>query len=106
MNTGTSAEAAKHILPYGDQVGMHFNTSECEVLVEMEAIISEPTDCMRGIYQCVKYQAVAIEQQVDEGKPQNSRAILALEGELPRDLVALKNTLGIEIVQSVSVPQK
>jgi hypothetical protein len=39
--------------------------------------------------------------QLSSGLPQNARAILALESEIPETLIALKNVLGVEVVESV-----
>jgi hypothetical protein len=40
-------------------------------------------------------------QQASEGLAQSARAILALEAKLPSKLVALKNVLGVELVDEI-----
>ena len=51
--------------------------------------------------QGVKYQAVLEARQTANGQPQNVRTILALGGELPDELLPLKNILGIEVYEKV-----
>lgn len=71
--------------------------------MEVKSAISNDADIARGIFQCVKYKAVLEAMQLSSGLPQNARAILALETKLSPKLVALKNLLGVEVVESVRV---
>jgi hypothetical protein len=53
------------------------------------------------MFQCVKYRCVLEAQQATEGLPQSARAILVMESKLPDTLKAVKNILGVEIVDGV-----
>ena len=72
------------------------------VAVEIKSSISNETDITRGIYQCVKYNAVMEAVAKSEEKKQDTRVVLLLEGKLPDKLVSLKNMLGVEVVDGVS----
>ena len=91
-------------LPSGDYLDVSFQRRKLWVAVEVKSSISSAADIARGLFQCVKYRAVMEAFQVVTERPQNSRAVLVLEGRLPESLVALKNLLGIEVIESV-LPQ-
>lgn len=90
-------------LASGDAADVHFQDKKDWVAVEVKSAISNEADITRGFFQCVKYKAVLEAMQLASGLPQNTRAILALETSLPSKLIALKNTLGIEVVEAVRV---
>lgn len=88
-------------LPSGDAVDVHFQSRSDWIAVEVKSAISNEADITRGLFQCVKYKAVMEAMQLASGLPQNARSILAIESEFPASLVALKNVLGIEVVDMV-----
>ena len=45
-------------LPSGDAIDVFFENSQHWVGVEVKSKISNEFDILRGLYQCVKYQAV------------------------------------------------
>ena len=45
-------------------------------------------------------------RQAAEGQPQNVRTILVLGGELPAELLPLKNILGITVLEKVNSQQE
>jgi hypothetical protein len=51
----------------------------------------------------VKYRVVLEAQQAAAGLPQSARAILALEAKLPPKFQALKNILGLEVVDQIQL---
>jgi hypothetical protein len=71
--------------------------------VEVKSSLSSEADIVRGIFQCVKYRALLEAQQAADGNAQSARAILALEAKLPSKFQALKNILGIELVDEIKV---
>ena len=94
-------------LPSGDFLDVSFqkvdNAEKVSwVAVEIKSSISNETDITRGIYQCVKYNAVMEAVAKSEEKKQDTRVVLLLEGKLPDKLVSLKNMLGVEVVDGVS----
>jgi len=71
--------------------------------VEVKSALSSEADIVRGLFQCVKYRAVLEAQQASEGLPQSARAILVLQAKLPSKLQALKNVLGVELVDEIKI---
>ncbi|MCP5230848.1 MAG: hypothetical protein H6948_01925 [Zoogloeaceae bacterium] len=91
----------EHSLPSGDSLDVFFSYRKEHIGIEVKSHISDASDIARGLYQCVKYQAVLEARQAANGEPQNVRTILALGGELPAELLSLKNVLGIEVIEKV-----
>ncbi|NOY73142.1 MAG: hypothetical protein GXP14_12360 [Gammaproteobacteria bacterium] len=92
----------EHSLPSGDSLDVFFVHRKEHIGIEVKPHISDSADITRGLYQCVKYQAVLEARQAANGEPQNVRTILVLGGELPDELVPLKNVLGIEVYEKVN----
>jgi len=88
-------------LPSGDSLDVSFQVSAGWVGVEVKSRISSEADLVRGLYQCVKYQAVMRAIEATENRERNARAVLVLEGELPRRLLPLKNILGVTVHENV-----
>lgn len=99
---GTPKGKPEYPLPSGDSLDVSFQGKDAWVGVEVKSALSDQSDIVRGLFQCVKYQAVMEAFQRASAIPQNSRTILVLEGKLPTRLLPLKNILGIEVVESVS----
>ncbi len=88
-------------LPSGDVVDVFFENSGEYLCIEAKSAISQETDIIRGIFQCIKYRAVINAVLVSKGLPQNGRAILALEGPFPKSLLPLKNMLSVEVIDNI-----
>lgn len=93
-------------LPSGDCLDVSFQKGDAKkfswVAVEVKSSISSQGDIARGIFQCVKYKAIMNAVAISEGKSQNTRVVLLLEGQFPDALVPLKNILGIEVVDGIN----
>jgi hypothetical protein len=89
-------------LPSGDVIDVLFVRDTDWVVAEVKSKISDLADIYRGLYQCVKYQAVIEAFQSEKGIVPNSRVILVLEGIFPKDLIELKNLLGVEVIDQAS----
>ncbi len=92
----------EHSLPSGDSLDVFFSHRKEHIGIEVKSHISDSADIARGLYQCVKYQAVLEARQAADAQPQNVRTILVLGGELPPELLPLKNVLGIEVFEKVN----
>ena len=103
LPASTPAGVTEFPLASGDAADVRFQDKKDWVAVEVKSAISSEADITRGLFQCVKYKAVLEAMQLASDLPQNARAILALETTLPSRLVALKNILGIEVVEAVRV---
>ena len=93
-------------LPSGDCLDVSLNFKKQWISAEVKTVISGTADITRGLFQCVKYRAVMLAVQAVKGEIRDVRAVLALEGKLPLELVALRNILGIEVYEAVRSPQK
>lgn len=102
LKSGTPTGAIEHPLPSGDFLDVSFLHKKVWVAAEVKSAISPESDLIRGLFQCVKYRAVMEAVQISEAHPQNARALLVLEASLPPSLVALKNLLGVEVIERVS----
>lgn len=85
-----------------DAVDVLFQGRHDWVGVEVKAANAPVSDIARGLYQCVKYHALLEATQRARQLPLNTRVMLALQSEFPAELVALRNTLGVEVVDAIS----
>jgi len=102
LPTSAAPGENEHSLPSGDSLDVFFELRKEHVGIEVKSHISDTADIARGLYQCVKYQAVLEARQAANGQPQNVRTILVLGGGLPSELLPLKNILGIEVFEKVN----
>ena len=93
--------ATEYALPSGDTTDVLFVDQHDWIAVEVKSAASKVIDVTRGMFQCVKYRAVIEAVQAARSLRQSARAVLALEATLPRDLFALKNILGIEVIERI-----
>lgn len=98
---GLKAETERG-LPSGDSIDVSFENKNHWVGVEVKSSISDDLDILRGLYQCVKYQAVMESYLSVLDVEKDVRVILALGCEFPESLVSVKNTLGIEVVEAIN----
>jgi hypothetical protein len=85
-------------LPSGDCIDVFFENERESIAVEIKTANADPLEIVRGLFQCVKYQALLKAIANVEQSDRDRRAILAIGGLFPSHLIPLKNTLGIEIV--------
>jgi hypothetical protein len=88
-------------IPSGDSLDVLFRCGNKWVAVEVKSRISQEQDIVRGLFQCVKYQAVLDAWRGYEGEFAEVRTILALETSLPRSLVGLRNALGVQVAENI-----
>lgn len=98
---GTSGGKLEVPLPSGDSLDVAFQTSSEWVAAEVKSSISSEADLVRGLYQCVKYQAVMQAVEASENRGRSARAVLVLEAKLPSRLVPLRNILGVTVHDGV-----
>ncbi len=93
-------------LPSGDSLDVLFRVGEDWSAVEVKSAISDTSDIVRGLFQCVKYRAVIEGYQATRNLPQSVRTVLVLEGAFPAELTEMKHMLGIEVVDHVRLRSK
>lgn len=90
-----------YTLPSIDSVDVLYVRGVERIGIKAKSIISDTTDILRGLFQCVKYKAlIEAEQKVNDLIPA-CRVVLALEGDFPNELMPFKNLLGIEIIDKI-----
>ncbi|MCK6479433.1 MAG: hypothetical protein L6R43_04575 [Planctomycetes bacterium] len=88
--------------PSGDRVDVAFDAPEEFVVVEVKPKQAPIDDIERGLFQCVKYRAVATAVQRLGSKPKSVRTVLVLGGTLPAKLANLKRRLAVPVIESVT----
>ncbi len=91
-------------LPSGDSIDVFFDAGDEWVGVEVKAEGSGIDDQTRGLFQCIKYEAVLRAMAVADEIPVDTRAVLVLGGKLSVDLFVLKTMLGIDVIEGVAPP--
>ena len=89
-------------LPSMDLIDVVFKDEDEIVGIEVKSYISNSADIQRGIFQCVKYKALLEAEQIVNDLTPNCRVILALESQLPNNLIPVTNQLGIEVYEHQS----
>jgi hypothetical protein len=103
LSKSTQPGQLEYSLPSGDIVDVLFIGKVDWIVVEAKSKISDLADIYRGIYQCVKYNAIVEAYQSELGKPPSCRTVLVIENEFPGELIELKNLLGVEFIDNISV---
>jgi hypothetical protein len=102
---GAKLECIEYLYPSLDRVDVLFRFGEQRFTVEVKPKNALDDEIARGMYQCVKYQALSEAISVSESRRPNVRSVLVLGGRLPPALVSLKKALRLQIVENVQVPQ-
>ena len=89
-------------LPSGDCLDISFQSKKTWVAVEIKSRISDQADLVRGIFQCIKYQAILDAVLLSESKTLDARVLLVLEEKLPPELQPLCNLLGVDVIDGVT----
>jgi len=93
----------EYCLPSCDLIDVFFVNDNTKIGVEVKSKKSDMADILRGFFQCIKYKHLIEAEQRINNEHQASRVILALEGELPTELMAVKNILGIEVIDKIKM---
>lgn len=88
-------------LPSGDFIDVCFKNNRYWIGVEVKSKASDESDIQRGLYQCVKYQAVMEAYLSVLGQRKNVEIMLALGCKFPERLIPVRNTLGVKVVENV-----
>jgi hypothetical protein len=74
--------------------------------IEVKSKISDNADILRGLFQCVKYKHLLEAEQAVNGDTPNCRVLLVLESSFPAELVSVKNILGIEVLEKITMAKE
>jgi hypothetical protein len=101
LKVGDPVGEPEYGLPSGDCVDAVFTQKRRIHAVEVKPLGSGVEDITRGLFQCVKYRAVLIARAAYERDDRTITVCLALGGALPARLIPLRNSLGIEVFESI-----
>ena len=91
----------EHRLPSGDEIDVLFQLRDGCVAAEVKSQTSSDGDLARGVFQCVKYEALLNAVAKYDGKQMDVSAFLVLGGALPLEIRELANVLGVSVVPNV-----
>lgn len=88
----------EHVLLSGDRLDVYFK--QANIAVEVKPLSSPDPDILRGIFQCVKYKAIIDAEAAYRGEKADGKTILVIEGVLSKANRAIKDCLGIKVVEN------
>lgn len=101
LSKSLSKGETEYALPSADCIDVLFRDKQKMIGIEVKSKISNKADILRGLFQCVKYKVLLDAEQIINDQEPKSRVILALEGELPYDLLVVKNLLDVEVIDNI-----
>ena len=91
----------EHRLPSGDRVDVLIRNRAQIWAVEVKPASSDEADIARGFFQCIKYRAVLAAEVGFLRHRHEIQCCLALGSPMPRNLVGLRNALGVTVIENV-----
>ncbi|MCC6798195.1 MAG: hypothetical protein IT366_23985 [Candidatus Hydrogenedentes bacterium] len=88
-------------LPSGDCIDVLFKHGKEWVVAEVKSQNSSLADLVRGMFQCVKYEALIEALQASSCQAKSARAVLVLGGHFPQSLIPLKHILRTEVIDAI-----
>ena len=104
VRLGRANAEVERKFPSNDTIDVFFENATTWIGVEVKSDQSDEDDIRRGLYQCVKYQALMEAECSVKDIKRNIRVLLALGGRLPRSLLREKTILDIEVREGVTIP--
>ncbi|MDJ0836026.1 MAG: hypothetical protein QNK37_05875 [Acidobacteriota bacterium] len=97
------------IIEYGfpsqDAIDVMFCNGKNWTGVEVKPYTSDDADLERGLFQCIKYRALAEAVCKAKGCRRDIEVILAVGRAFPQSLMPLKNILGVKVVDNIRTPE-
>lgn len=88
----------EYLFASADRADVMFSHKRGWMAVEVKANNANDADLERGIYQCVKYQALLRAELSVNGEIPNGRSVLVSERKLSEELQSLADFLGVRVV--------
>lgn len=85
----------------GDSLDVFFSDNNIRIAVEVKAASAPVGEVIRGLFQCVKYEAVLDAEARVTGSRADCEAVLALGGSFPGELTPLRHTLGVRVFENL-----
>ncbi|WP_162596112.1 hypothetical protein [Methylobacterium sp. 17Sr1-1] len=95
-------------IPSGDRIDVIFHNRQRICAVEVKPKNAPAQDLIRGLFQCVKYRAVLEAHASFAGLGEGVAVCLVLGGGLPKNLVPLRNSLDVKVIENIFdlIPRK
>ena len=92
-------------LPSGDRVDVTACNEEIIWHIEVKSTISTESDIRRGLYQCVKYEAVEkVRQRVEHSSSSREvKSLLVVENVLPQELEEQAKSMSVKFCTTASI---
>lgn len=100
LSDAATAESEYRLASH-DSVDVMFCFNGEMVCVEVKSKISDAADIRRGIFQCIKYQAVTEAMLKAESNDPNVRSVLVLGCRLSPELKATAEKTGVKVIENV-----
>ena len=85
----------------GDSLDVLFSDRNRRIAVEVKGASAPVGEVIRGLFQCVKYEAVLDAEARVDGSRAYCKAVLALGGSFPGKLTPLRHTLGVKVFENI-----
>ena len=85
----------------GDSLDVLFSDSNRRIAVEVKGASAPVGEVIRGLFQCVKYEAVLDAEARVAGSRADCEAVLALGGSFSGELTPLRHTLGVRVFENL-----
>lgn len=85
-------------LPSGDSIDVLFKGRREWIGIEVKAANAPHNEIARGVFQCVKYEALLRAVLAVQDIEAEVRVALVIEGRFPEALISLRNSLGVEVI--------
>ena len=85
----------------GDSLDVLFFDKNRRIAVEVKGASAPVGEVSRGLFQCVKYEAVLDAEARVKGSRAYCKAVLALGGSFPGELTPLRHTLGVKVFENL-----
>ena len=94
----------EHLLLSGDKLDAYFQTYDgSKIAIEVKSRISNDTDILRGLFQCIKYQTILDAECKVESKESKNSVFLVLEGQLSSDNKRIRDVFNINVLENVII---
>lgn len=94
----------EHQLLSGDKLDVYFKTSDgTKIAIEVKSKISDDTDILRGLFQCIKYQSVLDAECKVDSKENNNSVFLILEGKMSAENKRVRDIFNINVLENVFI---
>ena len=95
-------KSTEHYLLSGDRIDVWFELKDgSEIAVEVKSSISSDADILRGLYQCVKYQAIMDAEDSAHDETHDNQVMLVLGGTLSKTNSRIRDCFGIPVFENI-----